>query len=355
MSVFKRGGSGNYYIQFNYRGKTYVKSSRTSNKRVAERMEREWRDQIHAGLELGELEQITLKDAMDGYRNSKKGTNSEKFIKNGESVLNDKFPTHLYLDEIQPWHLSKFKSVREQEGSAPQTIKHNLQIIRSTYGWAKENGYKVKDLEYPKIKIENKRLRYLSLEEEKKLLDELDPTIDLPYRPPYEYRSEKENQSRQDNYDLVVMLLDTGARYGEIAKLTWDRVDLVEGFINLWRPKVKNESIIYMTSRVKTILQRRYEGKQSEYVFTNAEGSGPRNHSTIAIKRAMKRAGIKDCKIHDLRHTCASRLVQNGMSLYEVASILGHTDIKTTQRYAHLERRDVSQKARDIMELVSNG
>ena len=58
MSVFKRNGSGNYYIQFNYRGKTYVKSSRTTNKRTAERMEREWRDQIHAMLEMGAAEEL---------------------------------------------------------------------------------------------------------------------------------------------------------------------------------------------------------------------------------------------------------------------------------------------------------
>ena len=67
----------------------------------------------------------------------------------------------------------------------------------------------------------------------------------------------------------------------------------------------------------------------------------------------MKRAGIKEFTIHDFRHTCASRLIQNGLSLYEVASILGHTDVQTTQRYAHLECRDVSQRARDIMEALN--
>lgn len=60
MSVFKRGGTGNYYIQFNYRSKTYVESSRTTSKRTAERMERDWRDQIHAMLEMGERQRITL-------------------------------------------------------------------------------------------------------------------------------------------------------------------------------------------------------------------------------------------------------------------------------------------------------
>ncbi len=57
---------------------------------------------------------------------------------------------------------------------------------------------------------------------------------------------------------------------------------------------------------------------------------------------------------YDFRHTCASRLIQNGLSLYEVASILGHRDVQTTQRYAHLECRDVSQRARDIMEALNS-
>ena len=61
------------------------------------------------------------------------------------------------------------------------------------------------------------------------------------------------------------------------------------------------------------------------------------------------RAGLRDCRIHTLRDTHASRLVQNGMSVYEVKEILGHTDIKTTLRYAHLEQRQVSSKARDVI------
>ncbi len=84
---------------------------------------------------------------------------------------------------------------------------------------AKDNGFMVKDLELPKLKVDNKRLRFL-----------------------------------------------------------------------LWRPKVKNESIIYMKSLVKNVLQRRYEGRSSDYVFTNEKGDGPRNHATTAIKKSLKRA-----------------------------------------------------------------
>ena len=92
----------------------------------------------------------------------------------------------------------------------------------------------------------------------------------------------------------------------------------------------------------------------TEYLFTNQKGTGPRNHATNGIKKALRRSGIQGVRIHDFRHTCASRLIQAGMSLYEVSSILGHSDVQTTQRYAHLECKDVSQRARDIMEVLNN-
>ena len=67
----------------------------------------------------------------------------------------------------------------------------------------------------------------------------------------------------------------------------------------------------------------------------------------------MKRAGLIGCTIHTLRHTHATRLIQNGMSVYEVKEILGHSDIKTTMRYAHLEQKVVSSRARDLMDSIN--
>lgn len=108
-----------------------------------------------------------------------------------------------------------------------------------------------------------------------------------------------------------------------------------------------------MMSRVVDVLTRRSNTKaDSEYVFTSGNG-GPRGKSNQGIRRAIKRAGLKDVTIHTLRHTHASRLIQNGLSIYEVRSVLGHTDIKTTMRYAHLENVDVTQKARNVIERLN--
>ena len=62
-----------------------------------------------------------------------------------------------------------------------------------------------------------------------------------------------------------------------------------------------------------------------------------------AWRMLMKRAGIKGLRFHDLRHTCASWLVQEGVDLYMVKKILGHSTIELTQRYAHLRPDDMAE------------
>lgn len=349
MSVFKRNDVGNYYLQFNHNGKTYCRSSKTTNKRTAQRMEREWREEIHRIDELGERPRITLGKAFEIYASEKQNTSGSQYTKTNIKTVSERMNTNVYIDDIKDWDLTKFKSKREKEGIAAQTIKHNFQVIRSAVTWAKNNGYVTRQLTYPKIELPKHRLRYLSIDEENRLLNDLDPKRKRLYRPDYEFRPEAENRSYHDNYDLVVMLLDTGARYGEIANIKWEAIDIENSAINLWRPKVRNESIVYMTTRVKGIFQKRFKNRMSdEFVFTNKNGQA-RGYQAKGIRAAFKRAKIDNFKIHDLRHTCASRLVQAGLSLYEVANILGHTDISTTQIYAHLERKDISAKARDVL------
>jgi integrase len=147
--------------------------------------------------------------------------------------------------------------------------------------------------------------------------------------------------------------LDTGARFSEIATLEWSKIDLQHRTMGLWRAKVQNESILYMTERVFEVLSRRKGSASLPFVFANQSG-GHRNTTTHVFQRAFKRAGLAGCSAHTLRHTHATRLIQNGLNLYEVKEILGHADIKTTMRYAHIEKQSVSVKARDVMNRLNN-
>ena len=75
-----------------------------------------------------------------------------------------------------------------------------------------------------------------------------------------------------------------------------------------------NESIIYMTDRVRSILQRRFEAKAGDHAFANKTG-GARSYVGTTLRRTYVRAGLPDCSAHTLRHTHATRLIQNGMSI----------------------------------------
>ena len=75
---------------------------------------------------------------------------------------------------------------------------------------------------------------------------------------------------------------------------------------------------------------------KSDYVFANPETTKPYVSIFCSWNTARTKAGLSDVRVHDLRHSFASLLINSGRSLYEVQKLLGHTQIKTTQRYAHL-------------------
>jgi integrase len=107
-----------------------------------------------------------------------------------------------------------------------------------------------------------------------------------------------------------------------------------------------------MTGRVHVILVRRQADAATPFVFTNKAGNA-RDHPHLSWRKAFNGAGLHDCTIHTLRHTHATRLIQNGLSVYEVQTVLGHTDPKTTMRYAHLEQAKVTAKARDVIDRIN--
>lgn len=348
MSIIKRGSSPSWYIQFQMHGKTYIKSAHTTDKKAAHQMEVEWKARLHAERFLGEKQRLTLKAAMLQYIDIKQGTPSHRGMLSKMKVIERLMVVSRYMDELTSHELERFKRTRMAEGVGAQTLKHDLNLIRGAWKYAHRLGYQTGDLTFPSIKMPKTSLRYLSAEEEKRLLLCLDPKRYVKNYPAYEDRREDIRRMMQDGYDLVLLLLDTGARYSEIANIEWSRIDLKERTINLWRPKVQNEAILYMTDRVFEVLTRRAAENTGTYVFVNKAG-GPRGYQARGIRKALKNAGLDGVKVHTLRHTHASRLIQNGMSVYEVREVLGHSDIKTTMRYAHLEARQVTSKARDVI------
>jgi len=348
MGLIKRGNSKYWYIQFQYNGQTFIKSTKTTDKKLSEMMESEWRKKLILHEVTGIKERVVFSEILTLYSDSKKDLSSYPHILYlGKRILTE-FKSITYLDELKTQHLERFKVDQQKYGYSNQTIKHLFGVIRGTWKYGKRLGYQVSDLEFPTIKVDKGKLRYLSFEEEKKLLKSLDPRREVKGLPPYNQRPILLKRQMEDLYDFFILLLDTGGRHSEISTLEWSRINLEERTITLWRPKVRNESILYMTDRVYEILRRRLKNKLNQFVFNNKSG-GCRGYTPSTLHKVFNRCGLTDCSVHTLRHTLASRLIQNGLSIYEVKEILGHSDIKTTMRYSHIEQRSVSLKAKDVI------
>lgn len=340
MSVYKPEGDKNYRIQFQIAGKTYVKSAKTGDKRVAERMEAEWKAQIHAGLYLHEKEPITVSQMFDNYLLQPLAESTRKNARTFFRLFRKHTNCNVKAHEFQQGELEKYVQARRAAGKKESGIRTHILIFMGAWNRTNKKIYKVPVLEHPKIKIPKYATEYLTPEQEQQLTDY------LLHRQPHAAGT---GDWRYEIHDLIFMYLDTGARYCEIARLEWNQVDLKNKTLELWRTKTDTESFIHMTDRVHRILQRRTENKMhNRWVFTNWKRNGPRRESTVYLNEAIKKSGI-DRTVHQLRHTFATKMLKEGMTLNDVRLLLGHASIQTTQRYQHLESSDVSPKAVAIL------
>jgi len=176
-------------------------------------------------------------------------------------------------------------------------------------------------------KVDNERKRYLSQEEAERLLSII------------------KNKNYQ-TYEMSIVALDAGLRFGEIAALQWSSIDFDNEIIHILNTKSGKDRSVPMTSRLYNILKNK--PKEQELVFPNKKG-GRHKQVPSSFKRACQISTLNDnstdqkhrISFHGLRHTFASRLIQSGVDLYRVQKLLGHGTPNVTQRYSHLANEDL--------------
>ena len=160
---------------------------------------------------------------------------------------------------------------------------------------------------------------------------------------------------------FVQLLLLTGARKGEARLARWKDIDLHK---RVWVvPRSKNgrsRRIILSTAAVEVLNLTRVRSEellipttQDRSIFTNPRTLKAYQSFYAAWFVARDLAELEDLRIHDLRHTYASTLINKGVSLYEVQTLLGHSSLQMTQRYAHLEPNLLHQRT-ELMSAVVN-
>jgi len=146
----------------------------------------------------------------------------------------------------------------------------------------------------------------------------------------------------------IQLLLLTGCRREEILQLEHRYVDLEQGTLYLHKTKNGRSRYVILNDAARQLLADLPKVKNSPWVFPGRDPKKPLNNPRKAFLRILKAADVKPCRIHDLRHSHASLLVNEGASLYQVQQILGHASPQTTQRYSHL----ASQTLRDVSQIV---
>ena len=164
----------------------------------------------------------------------------------------------------------------------------------------------------PKFREENKLLNILKPEDEAKLLKAAEGTFLRP---------------------MLICALHTGMRMAEIKQLKWACVNFTHGYIDVLKTKSGKPRQI----AISDILHKELQGltKLSAYVFTNPKTLKPYTNIRDRFMDVCSAAGIIGLTPYSLRHTAATRMVQSGIDLTTVQDILGHANLKITQRYSH--------------------
>ena len=140
------------------------------------------------------------------------------------------------------------------------------------------------------------------------------------------------------------LLMLTGCRSGEITSLRWEDVHLKVGELRLRDSKTGPRTIPLPPSAVR-VLEGLPRVAGNPWVIAGRKPGARLSHIGHYWSRVRKRAGLEDVRVHDLRHSFASRALALGESLAMIGKLLGHSKIRTTARYAHLARDSVKESA----------
>ena len=176
-----------------------------------------------------------------------------------------------------------------------------------------------------KSKENNGRVRFLSDEERVRLLDACRPHDDL--------------------YLAVVMALTTGARQAEIMTLQWGQIDFKRQVITLYETKNGDRRAIPLVGEAFALLKKRSKVRDLKDDRLFPPTAKAKKAQSLDLRQpweaALKTAGIPDFHWHDLRHTAASYLAMSGVSLVEIAKVLGHRTLQMVARYSHLSNEHI--------------
>ena len=287
------------------------------------------------------------------YGIKKRSAGREKSVMEGiRSNLGDCFVREVDGTAVSRW----YKNLTTVRGLSPGTAVRHFNVMhhmmeKASSIWSKETGIDRNPADQVEVRRpDDQRDRYLSEDELRRLKRALDEKM-------YWKGTLTINKTFYRLRLIVLIAVTTGMRISEVFGLKWSDVMYGEGLIAV-RAKLKGGKMRYvpMSPELASELRRFPAVAGGDRIFpSKPDATSGRQRVDGSFEDLLTRAGIEDFRFHDLRHTFASWYMMNGGDLYELAKILGHSNIKMTERYAKLARQHIartSSAAREMWKLL---
>ena len=224
----------------------------------------------------------------------------------------------------------------------PYQANRTIEVLSKMFNLAEEWGHRPEGtnprkgiVKYP----EQKRERYLSGAELRRVGEVLDDMAE-------------ERVEMPSAIAAVRLLMLTGCRLNEIMTLKWKHVHLRSCELKLEESKT-GAKVVQLGEAAVEVLRRLPRDRDNGWVLPGRVDGGRLTDLQPFWQRVRARAGLNGVRIHDLRHTFASVAAAQGKSLPMIGKMLGHTQIQTTARYAHLAAGTVREAANDVSSMIS--
>jgi len=330
----KRLPDGRWQFSWKYQGYYHrrIASTKTEAKHYLNKIKTDIREGRY--LDIKEVVHTPFEDGVQRFLNWGIANTSNSNQKLDRLCSKSWLGFHLFkgrtMDKITPGDIERYKehlvTVKINNGTraegkllSPRSVDIHLARLKRMFNLCIEWGL-CEVNPSAKIKLlrrDNKRIRYLSEEEEARLMEAATPPLQK----------------------VIQFALHTGMRRGEILGLKWSDIDFNTkvAIIPGTRAKGKRERVIPLNSVALAIINGFPRPLDSnELVFCNSEG-GKWDRLRKHWVKAIAISKLENFRLHDLRHTYASRLVTSGVDLAVIKELLGHRDFETTLRYAHLK------------------
>ena len=324
MALYKRKNI--WWIAISHQGMRIQESSGTSNKVDAQRLH----DKIKAELwKVNTLKEKPTKDWNDAVLRWCAESQHKKSLCDDKSKFRwlDPHLSGALLTDITRDKVEQIARVKEQEGASPATVNRMLAVIRAILRKAEREWEWLDNAPVIRMRKENnKRIRWLKLDEVERLKKELPEHL----------------------VNAMEFALHTGLRESNTTQLQWSEIDFDRCHASIPAHKSKSGKAIAvpLNSRAMQVMKNQI-GKHPHFVFSY-KNRPIKWFNTKAFKKALERAGLTNFRWHDFRHTWASWHVQNGTSLQELQQLGGWANFEMVLRYAHLSSDHLRKAAERI-------